>query len=151
MIDYRRGGRASRRRASGPGARAARGRCRGMCVVDDDGKLVGVVTGMDLVFPREAGGAAVDVRAARPGHQFGARKTVRELEKVGAMTVDDLMTRRSSPPPQTPLLETLATRMVEDHVSMIPVVEDGRPVGVITRRVMIATALRHLLGDEPKP
>jgi CBS domain-containing protein len=37
--------------------------------------------------------------------------------------------------------------MVENHVSMIPIVEGGRPIGVVTRRVMIATALRHLLGD----
>ena len=119
----------------------------GLCVVDDDGILVGVVTGMDLVYREKRVHAPSTFALLDLVIQIGARRTVRELEKIGATKVDELMSRELVVvEPHTPL-DQIATRMVEDRVSMIPVVEGGRPVGVVTRRAMIAVALRHLLGQ----
>jgi CBS domain-containing protein len=119
----------------------------GMCVVDTDGKLVGVVTGMDLVFREKQVQPPTTFALLDLVLQFGARRTVRELEKIGATRVDELMTSEVLVAAPSTTLEKLATMMVDNHVSMVPIVEDGRPVGVVTRRVMIATALRHLLGE----
>ncbi|MEQ1501567.1 MAG: CBS domain-containing protein [Myxococcota bacterium] len=120
----------------------------GVCVVDEGGSLVGVVTGMDLVFREKRVHTPSTFALLDLVVQIGARRTVRELEKIGATKVDELMTTQVvTAAPNTPL-EQLATMMVDQHLSMIPIVEHGRPVGVVTRRGMVAASLRHLVGDD---
>ena len=117
----------------------------GVCVVNEAGTLVGVVTGMDLVFREKRVQTPSTLALLDLVIQLGGRKTVRELEKIGATQVDELMTREVvTVPPDAPI-DRIATVMVERHVSILPVVEHGRPLGVITRRGMIALSLRHLL------
>lgn len=119
----------------------------GVCVVGADGRLVGVVTGMDLVFREKKVHPPVMVALLDIVLSFGAKRTQRELEKMAAMTVDHLMTREVvSGLPETPIDE-VATWMVEQHLSMIPILDHGAPIGVVTRRGMIAATLRHLLGE----
>lgn len=119
----------------------------GMVVVDDAGALVGVVTGMDLVFRERRVHTPSTFALLDLVIQIGARRTVRELEKIAATKVDELMTRQVVfAEPETPL-DQLASLMVDNHVSILPVVDHGRPIGVVTRRGMIAITLRHLLAD----
>jgi CBS domain-containing protein len=118
----------------------------GVCVVDDAGRLVGVVTGMDLVFREKKVHPPAMIAVLDLVLTFGGRRTERELEKMAAVNVGALMTREVvTAVPETPVDE-LATRMVEQHLSMIPVVEGGVPIGVVTRRGMVRATLRHLLG-----
>ena len=119
----------------------------GVCVVEEGDRLVGVVTGMDLVFREKKVHPPVTFALLDLVLSFGTRRTERELEKMAAVTVAELMTREvTTALPDTPIDE-VATRMVEDHLSMIPVLEGGVPIGVITRRGMVAATLRHLVGD----
>jgi CBS domain-containing protein len=113
------------------------------CVCDAAGELVGIVSGMDLVF-----------RERRPGLRetlvdlvlsFG-QQAARDLERIAATRVGELMTADVVTVEPTTPLDEVAAAMAHHRVSTVPVVEDGRVVGVITRRLMIGSALRRLLG-----
>jgi CBS domain-containing protein len=122
-----------------------------VCVAEA-GRLVGVLTGMDLVYREKRVHAPVTITLLDLVFQLGGHRTEREIEKMSAMIVTDLMTREViTVAPGTPLDE-VATQMVEKHLSIVPVVEDDRLVGVVTRRAMVEVALRHLLAvGGPKP
>ncbi|MEQ1566880.1 MAG: CBS domain-containing protein [Myxococcota bacterium] len=117
----------------------------GACVVDSDGRLVGIVTGMDLVFREQRVAIAPEASLIDLVLSFGSG-AARTLEKLAAERVGDLMTTEVVwVEPGTPL-DQVAAEMVQRRVSTVPVVHEGVPVGVITRRLMIATALRRLLA-----
>jgi CBS domain-containing protein len=118
----------------------------GVCVCDEAGILVGVVTGMDLVFQQKRISPPTAVAIFDLVLQFG-RMSHREIEKMEAVTVGDLMTREVITAMRSTPLDELATKMVDKHISLVPVLEAGRPIGVVTRRGMIAASLRMLLAD----
>jgi CBS domain-containing protein len=47
--------------------------------------------------------------------------------------------------PDTTLTE-VATRMVEEHLSLVPVLDGGVLVGAVTRRSVVAAILRSVAG-----
>jgi predicted transcriptional regulator len=112
----------------------------GVCVVQD-GALVGVVTAMDLVFkekrlhlPTMIYFLDIWFPLELPGRQQ------HEAEKIAAAKVDTLMTRDVvTAAPGTPL-EEVASWMVEQHLSLVPVVEGGKLVGVITKPRILQAA-----------
>ena len=92
--------------------------------VCDDGKLLGVVTRKTLV--REIVAAGRDPRGTR----------LREIAEVPLNTIGS----------ELPLDE--AFRFLEEHdLERVPVLEDGRLVGVLSRAVL----QRRLAEDEPPP
>ena len=118
----------------------------GLCVIDATGALRGVVTAMDLVYRDKRVHPPVTVALLDLVMQFGRRRTEEELHKIGARTVAELMTTRVvTATPDTPL-EDLATWMVEKHISTAPVIDAGRAIGVVTKRAIVASALRRLAG-----
>ncbi len=104
------------------------GRClerddvRAVFVVDDEGRLVGVITRKTLV--REVVAAGRDPRTT----------TLREIAEVPNATVDSKM----------PLAEAFAF-LEEGDLERVPVVEEGKLVGVLSRSVV----QRRLAEDEP--
>lgn len=116
-----------------------------LCVADGH-QLVGVLTGMDLVYREKRVQLPVTITVLDLVLQLGARRTEREIEKMAAVRVSELMTRDVvTVGPDTPVDE-VATQMVEKHLSMVPVVEAGRLIGVVTRGGMVRLALQHILG-----
>jgi len=116
----------------------------GACVCDASGKLVGVVTGMDLVFREKKVHAGF--RDVLRDLVMGFAQTARELERIAATRVDELMaTEVLTVVPTTPL-DQVASLMVQERISTVPVIDRGAVVGMISRRVMIATALNRLLA-----
>jgi CBS domain-containing protein len=108
----------------------------GLPVVDGDGQLVGIVTEADMVLPDDEGdlhiphyvnlfGGTVFLESL---HRFEGR-----LRKAFAATAEDMMT--SDPDtvgPDTSVRE--AARLIhETGHNRLPVVDDGRLVGVVTR------------------
>jgi len=116
----------------------------GAIVVDEAGTVLGVVTEMDLVFRNKNVHlptivAILDaVVEIDPGGRAKA-----ELKKATASTVADLMTRGVvSASPTTPLSD-VADWMVDRGLSMVPILDEGRLVGVVTRRSAMRAAFRH--------
>lgn len=111
-------------------------RIGGAPVVDDDGALVGIVTEGDLM--------AMDADIALP-HYFEifdsiiyleSEKKFRErVEKAAAANVEQLMTdgdKVKTIGPDEPA-RAAATLMSKHRFDRVPVVEDGKVVGIVTR------------------
>ena len=106
----------------------------GVSVVDDDGMLVGIVTEGDLM--------ALNADVQMP-HYFelfdsiiylGSQKKFKEqLQKAAAATVADLMTPSPHTVKPDDPARAAATLMSRHRFDRVPVEEDGKVVGVISR------------------
>jgi CBS domain-containing protein len=105
-------------------------------VVDDAGRLVGVVSEADLLLKEALG--------LRENHHIvGSNRARREHAKAGALLARDLMTSPAvTIGPDAPIVE--AARVMHDRaVKRLPVVdEDRRVVGIVTRGDLLRVFLR---------
>jgi CBS domain-containing protein len=108
----------------------------GVPVVDGDERLLGIVTEADLVLPDDQG----DLHIPHYINLFGGTvfleplgRFEKRLRKAFASNATDMMTRDpDSVAPDTSIRE--AARLIhESGHNRLPVVEDGRLVGVVTR------------------
>jgi CBS domain-containing protein len=108
----------------------------GVPVVDDEGRCVGMVTEADLVLPDDQG----DLHLPHYINLFGGTVFLEplsrfegRLRKAFASTAADMMTKDpDTVAPDTTVQE--AARMIhESGHNRLPVVEEGRLVGVVTR------------------
>ena len=108
----------------------------GVPVVDGDGRCVGIVTEADLVLPDNDG----DLHIPHYINLFGGTvfleplgRFEKRLRKAFASSASDMMT----PDPDTVGSDTsvkdAARRIHESGHNRLPVVEDGRLVGIVTR------------------
>lgn len=110
----------------------------GMPVVDARGEVVGVISERDIAHA--LGGPMV--RLALRRHNHGPLRNITRIPR-SARRAKDVMTA----PPLTVGLETAldeVARLLRAHqVNRVPVVEDGRLIGVVTRGDVLA-AIAHL-------
>jgi CBS domain-containing protein len=108
----------------------------GVPVVEADGRCVGMITEADLVLPDDQG----DLHIPHYVNLFGGTvfleplsRFEQRLRKAFASNAADMMTRDpDSVSPETNVRE--AARLIhESGHNRLPVVEDGRLVGVVTR------------------
>jgi len=108
----------------------------GLPVVDSDGQLVGIVTEADMILPDDQG----DLHIPHYVNLFGGTVFLESLarfegrlRKAFASSAEDMMTRDpDTVAPDTSVRE--AARLIhESGHNRLPVVEDGRLVGVVTR------------------
>jgi predicted transcriptional regulator len=117
----------------------------GAPVVDETGAVIGVVTESDLIFQNKkvhlpTAFAILDafVFLERP------EKMETELKKIAGSKVGDICSRKLiSVGPETEL-EELATLMAEKKIHTLPVMSDGRLVGVIGKSDIIRTIAQGL-------
>lgn len=106
----------------------------GAPVVDDSSKLIGVVSDTDLVMQ--------DVRFHFPTfihlldsfvflQSFNRFET--ELKKAVGAKVEDVMTKDVITATKENTVEDIATLMVEKNVDRIPIIEENRVVGIVTK------------------
>ena len=97
----------------------------GMPVVDEAGRLLGIVTEADLLFKE----------AYRPGSHDDviALRAARWQHKASAPTARGLMTPDPSTASLDEPLDVVARRLLEHAVSRLPVVRDGQVVGIVSR------------------
>ncbi len=104
----------------------------GVPVVDDDGRLVGVVTQSELI-DRVKKFELPHVITILDAHFFLERPSTfkKNLEKLVGNQVSDIMTSPAvTIPPEMPLDE-IATTMARRQVHTLPVVEGDRLIGII--------------------
>jgi len=105
-------------------------------VVDDDGKLLGILRDDDLIASESRVHVPTFINFLGLGMAFpGEMKHLeRELKKIAGATVRDVM--QTDPPTVTPdaTLEDVATIMHDRGVNSVPVVDtDNKVVGIVAR------------------
>lgn len=116
-------------------------RADGACVVED-GRVVGVVTTMDLLFrARRLHTPSVFVLMDLVIPLSNPWALQREQEKVIAATAGELMTRDVVAVGPDEPLDAIASRMIDEHLTLVPVVEDGRLLGVVSKHGVLGAIL----------
>ncbi|RME21097.1 MAG: CBS domain-containing protein [Deltaproteobacteria bacterium] len=112
----------------------------GACVVDDAGRLIGVVTAMDLVYKEKRLHLPTLFTFMDAVIPLGWKRAERELEKIAGITVGQIMTRDVVTVGPGAGLDEIATLMVDKHLTMLPVVDGDRLLGVVDKRAVLAAA-----------
>ena len=117
-------------------------RINGLPVVDDQGRLVGIVCQSDLI---------VQQKRVRVPSLFtfldgyitltSTRHFEREVEKIAASQVRQAMTPDPTSVSPDTAIEDVATLMVEKNYHTLPVVADGCLVGVIGKEDVLRTIM----------
>jgi CBS domain-containing protein len=114
-------------------------RLRAIPVVGDDGEVIGMVTDADIMemfLPRIRG----EEGAGSGKEELGAAE-----DDPGARSVRDVMQRSVFSARADETVEAVADRMIRKEIERLPVVEEGRLVGFLTRGDIIRRLLRgHL-------
>jgi CBS domain-containing protein len=121
-------------------------RISGLPVTDSDGAVLGIITESDLLRRAETG---TEKRHARwVSLLVGPGRLAQEYVRTHGRKVGEVMTDRVfSITPETPLADLVAL-METRHVKRVPVVDQRRLVGIISRADVMA-ALVGLLSEKP--
>lgn len=114
-------------------------RISGVPVVDD-GRVVGVVSEADVLMKQ----VGRPISRRRPLEWiFGEQQDPEELRRRMASTVGDAMTSPAVTIDAGRSLREAAALMVDEKVNRLPVVDDGKLVGILTRADLVRAYLRR--------
>ena len=122
-------------------------RADGACVVEG-GSVVGVITTMDLVFREKKVHLPTLFTILDAVIPLGSMDKVdAEVARITAANVGELMSRKIVTVGPDTALDELATLMVERALTLLPVVDAGTLVGVVTKPSLLAhSALMQRAG-----
>ena len=105
---------------------------RAMPVVDDDGRLIGVVSETDLFLKEKGVPFSIEKVPTLLG-QMVAEDELQDFEPTRRVKVAEVMCDSIVTLEPTATLEDAAMLMYKRHFSLIPVVENGQLLGVVRR------------------
>lgn len=116
-------------------------------VIDDDGKLVGVLSEADLLHRAEIGtekGHSLWLEAVMP-----ASKLAEEFAKSHGRRVEEIMTTDLVTATEDTSLSEIAMLLERHRIKRIPIVADGELVGIVSRSNLIQAlaSLQMQAGD----
>ena len=112
-----------------------RNRISAMPVMDDSGKLVGMISEGDLIRHADAGTA--HERPSWLRLLMGREGLAAEFVKENSRTVADFMTREIvSAAPDTSVAD-IATLLERHRIKRVPIVQNGKMVGIVSRANLI--------------
>jgi CBS domain-containing protein len=114
----------------------------GVPVIDEEGAVVGVVSEGDLLRRAEIG--TERHRGSWRAFFTGTATLAEEYVRSHGMLASDIMTREVVSVERTTELGEIADLMEEKHIKRVPVLEDGRLVGLVSRSNLLrAFASQH--------
>lgn len=117
-------------------------RINGLPVVDEAGNLIGIICQSDLIAQQKKISLPSLFTILDSFIPLSApSKMEREIQKVAATSVDHAMTRKPVAVGPDATVEEIATLMVEKNFHTIPVVENGKLVGVIGKEDVLRTIM----------
>jgi CBS domain-containing protein len=122
-------------------------RISGVPVVDDAGRLVGIVTEGDLLRRAETG-----TERTRPRWLellLGPSRLAADYVRTHGRKVGDVMTRDVVTADETTPLEQLVRIMEERRVKRVPVLRDGTLVGIVTRANLVRALAAEIVEARP--
>ncbi len=116
----------------------------GAPVVDDAGRLFGVVTENDLISQNKRLHIPTVISFLDAAiYLESSRKFEQELKRMAATKVADICARKVITITENTTVVDIATIMSEKQVHLLPVVRDGKVVGIVGKRdVVKAVALQ---------
>jgi len=117
----------------------------GMPVIDEDGKLLGIVTEGDLMHRAEIG-TGVKHRARWLELVASTRELASQYVKEHARRVGDVMSTDVTTVTETCPVADIAELLERKRIKRVPVVRDGKVVGVVSR----ANLIRALVTMAPE-
>lgn len=116
-------------------------RFNGLPVVDENGALLGVLCQSDLVAQQKRVETPSLFSLLDGFISFGLKQAEKDLQKITALTAREAMTKSPvTVSPDTPLDE-LASLMVKAKYYSLPVLENGKVVGIIGKEDILRTVL----------
>jgi CBS domain-containing protein len=109
----------------------------GAPVVDDKGKIVGIVTENDLISKNSRLHIPTILRLFDAYIPLGTSKMESDIKKMAAATVEDICTKEIITVDEEASVEYIATIMTEKRIHILPVVREGKLVGVIGKKDLI--------------
>jgi CBS domain-containing protein len=119
----------------------------GLPVVAADGKLVGIVTEGDLLRREEIG----TERQRTKWLQFllGPARMAEDYVRAAGRKIEDVMTREPVTVSEDDTLPTVVELMERRHIKRLPVVGDGRLIGIVSRANLMHALVRLAQIAEP--
>jgi len=109
----------------------------GAPVVDDKGKIVGIVTENDLISKNSRLHIPTILRLFDAYIPLGTSKMESDIRKMAASTVEDICTKDIITVDEEASVEYIATIMTEKRIHILPVVREGKLVGIIGKKDLI--------------
>ena len=117
-------------------------RINGVPVVDDTGKLVGVLCQSDLIAQQKKLPVPSFFSFLDGYINLSSMKNIeKEVRKIAATAVSDAMTLNPVTVGPDSSIETVAALMVDHNLYTLPVVEKGRLVGVVGKEDILRTLM----------
>jgi len=109
----------------------------GAPVVDAKGKIAGVVTENDLISKNSRLHIPTILRLFDAYIPLGTSKLETDIKRMAATTVDDVSTKEVVTIDSEASAEYIATLMTERKIHLLPVVQEGKLVGIIGKKDLI--------------
>jgi CBS domain-containing protein len=133
--------------------RFAQHEIHGAPVVDGEGRLVGIVTESDIIHAAKTKYTTYNM--VYPSiHQFGVEfkegvaysELTKAFEDIKHTPVSDIMTKNVISAAPDDMVEEVAPMMIKNKINRVPVVDNGKVVGIVTR----GDILRGMFRSEKK-
>jgi CBS domain-containing protein len=118
----------------------------GAPVVDAAGKLIGVVTENDLISKNSRLHIPTVLRLFDAFIAFGTSKLELEMRKITASSVSEVCVKNVVTINEETPIDEIATIMNEKKIHLLPVMREGRVVGIIGKKDLI----RGIAGETPE-
>ncbi len=109
----------------------------GAPVVDDKEKLIGIVTENDLIGKNSRLHIPTILRLFDAYIPLGMSKMESDIRKMASSTVEDICTKEIITVDEEASVEYIATIMTEKRIHILPVVGEGKLVGIIGKKDLI--------------
>ncbi len=109
----------------------------GLLVVDEQGRLIGVITESDLIDQQKSLHLPTVLALFDAVIPIGEARFEQELARMQAMTAADLMRRDVVTVGPEAELGEIASIMDEHGVHHLPVLDEGRLIGLVSRREIV--------------
>jgi CBS domain-containing protein len=109
----------------------------GAPVIDDNGKIIGIVTENDLISKNSRLHIPTILRLFDAYIPLGTSKMESDIRKMAASTVEDICTKEIITVDEEASVEYIATIMTEKRIHILPVVREGKLVGIIGKKDLI--------------
>ncbi len=109
----------------------------GVPVVDNEGRIQGIITQNDLISKNSRLHIPTIVRLFDAYITLGTSKLENDIKKMAATTVGDICTKEVITIDEEASVEQIATVMTEKKIHLLPVVKEGKLIGIIGKKDII--------------